>query len=91
MYTVEELTQDKELMEALSRADTPEAVMNAFKTKGFDLSLEEAAQVLDLAENNDELSEDDLSAVSGGFGSVFVGICVLAIVVGFARGIRCKK
>ena len=88
----EELMRDEALMAELSTADTPELVRTAFAKKGIDLTVEEAQKVLDnVDEANDELTEEALTNVSGG--SLIVGLCVLAFVIGVARSANqpCKE
>ena len=83
-----ELTKDSALLEELSKANTPEMIQAAFEKKGINLEVEEAQEILNRADSQDELSEDDLSNVAGGFAEIVGLICLLAFVVGFARSVN---
>ncbi len=54
--------EDKEFLEKLSKAKTPEEIIELFKTKGITLSLE---QVQEIAKRGEKLTEADLENISG--------------------------
>lgn len=60
---IDELFKDEPFVEKLATMETPEAVMELFKTKGVTLSLE---QIQKLIESSKTLSEEDLTKVGGG-------------------------
>lgn len=65
---LEKLSKDEEFMKKLGNAVDPEQLQKAFGEYGVQITLEEAAQVIENAKAlpDNELTEDDLDAVSGG-------------------------
>ena len=59
---LEEVSKDKELIEKLSKAETPEAVIALAKEIGFELTAED----LKSKETISEISDDELEDVAGG-------------------------
>lgn len=71
MDKLEEVKKDEAFMKMLGEQDTPEKIQAAFATKGIEFTLDEVkaivVAVVDQAENNGELNEENLNEVSGGF------------------------
>lgn len=86
----EEAKKDTEFMKMLGEQDTPEKIQAAFATKGIELSLDEVKElvvkVVDTSEENqEELNEDALDNVSGGFigMGIALGLTALGVAVGW--------
>jgi len=61
---LETVSEDKEFIEKLSKADSPEAVIALAKEKGFTLTAEDLTQEAPTG----ELTDDELDDVAGGAG-----------------------
>ncbi len=91
MKKLEELKKDSSFLEAVSQATTLEEVKELFEKEGVDVSLEELESICEANENG-ELSEEDLDNVDGGvLGGIVAGVGIILFIAGFARGLRCKK
>ena len=62
---IEELAKNEAFVKDFGAVKTPEDVKSVFSTYGVDVTLEEAAAIIDIA-NANELTEDALDNVSGG-------------------------
>ena len=77
-------------MEKLGNASGADEVQALLKSKGIELPKEGIEKVLAgeiTADANGELNEGVLENVAGG---IWTELCILAAVIGFARGIKCK-
>ena len=74
---IQELENDKEFSEKISRIDSISEAAAAFREKGFDISDEDFAKAAEkYNENGDELSDAQLEQVSGGC----IGFALLPLV-----------
>ena len=63
----EQLSQDKEFLESMAKADTREDIRRVFFSYGMELTHEEVDAFIDLAlQDNQELNENMLDEVAGG-------------------------
>lgn len=67
---------DKEFVAALERITTAEEAQKAFAAKGIEMTLDEVQQIGNLMAQQDELGEDDLDSVAGGF-AITTGYAVI--------------
>ncbi len=84
---IQQLLDDKQLMDAMAKVESPEDLVKVFAEKGATISLEDATTVFNNARDpeymenievgGDELDEDDLENVSGG--SITIGTAVVCI------------
>lgn len=65
---IEKLAENEAFVKELGAAHTPEEVKAVFSRYGVEMTLEEAAAIIEAAKTgaDGELSEDSLDAVSGG-------------------------
>lgn len=73
---VKDAFADKEFVAALAKITTAEDAQKAFADKGIELSLEEVQQIGDLMAQRDELGEDDLDSVAGGW-AITTGVALI--------------
>jgi predicted ribosomally synthesized peptide with nif11-like leader len=81
---VEELMKDKDFVEQMLSAETAEAAQALFASRGVEFTLEEITQIgagLKACISEDELSDADLNAVSGG-----IALATVASVVSIISG-----
>ncbi len=84
-----DLQYDQDFMRKLAESDDTNTVKELLASKGVEMTEDEIKQAFDLADK--ELSEEDLENVAGGLlPELYAGICILAFVIGVARGSRCK-
>ncbi len=76
-----ELLEDKEFVDALSKAETNERIIDLFRTKGVGLNLD---QVHKIVKQGETLNETDLANISGGITkkAVVGGIGVTTLLAG---------
>lgn len=76
-----ELLADKEFVDALSKAETNEQIIDLFKTRGVELTLN---QVQKIVRQGETLNETDLAKISGGINkkAVVGGIGVTTLLAG---------
>jgi predicted ribosomally synthesized peptide with nif11-like leader len=85
---IQEVFADKEFVEKLLAMDTPEEVQAAVKEKGLELTLEEIEatkkSIVNSLEKNDsdEVSDDQLEQVAGGFAITTALVIAGAITAG---------
>jgi predicted ribosomally synthesized peptide with nif11-like leader len=86
------LEADPSIVENLFGIENPEAVQALLKDQGIDFTLEEIeslrvalVKVLEKGET-DELSDDDLEEVAGGFAITIAGITAIAGLIGAVAG-----
>lgn len=66
---IDELLKDEAFVEQLTKTETPENVMDLFKTKGVNLSLEQVQKLIERGKKiNEEIADADLEKVGGGVG-----------------------
>lgn len=82
-----DLRNDQEFMAKLADTNDVAAVKELLASKGIEMTEEEISQALE--HTDAELSEEALENVAGGFAEIYAGICILAFVIGLARGSRC--
>jgi predicted ribosomally synthesized peptide with nif11-like leader len=81
---LKEIFADKEFVEEVLAMETAEEVQAAIKEKGVELTLEEIdqtrEQLVKIAENGEEVSDEELEQVAGGFAitACLIGIAVAA-------------
>ena len=77
---IKEVFSDGEYVNELLNSESWEAAQASLKEKNLDFSVEELKEIMNLAEKkeNEELSDDELEQVSGGFG--FIATVVVSIV-----------
>ena len=63
---MEKLDSDKTFLTQIARANSDEARLQLAQEAGFDFTAEEFASAMELP-GNDELSDDELEAVAGGY------------------------
>lgn len=83
-----DLQNDPAFMARLTDAGDIRAIKELLASRGIEMTDDEIDRALKLSDA--ELSEETLENVSGGFAELYVGICVLAFVIGIARGSRCR-
>ena len=78
---IKEIFNDEEFVKELLSLDAAEEIQALLKTKGIELDLDQIekakafiAKKLALVEAGDELSDDDLDEVSGGFAITTLGV-----------------
>ena len=77
---IQELENDKEFIEKISRIDSISEAAAAFREKGFDISDEDfAAAAEKYSDDQNELSDAQLEQVSGGS----IGLALLPIAIYF--------
>lgn len=77
---------NKELEEKINKAETLADVVNACAEHGFNVTEEQLEKAMDMAEK-EELSEEDLDDVSGGFFFAVVAACIASVgLSSFMRG-----
>lgn len=82
---IKELFSDETFVASILEMETPEEVQKALSERGLDLSLEEINTIQNsLSNEEEELSEDQLEEVAGGF-AVTTLVCGL-IIGGAAAG-----
>lgn len=73
---IEKAFADKEFVAALAKITTAEEAQKAFAAKGIEMTLDEVQQIGDMMGQKDELGEDDLDNVAGGF-AITTGYAVI--------------
>ena len=78
---IKEIFSDKEFVTELISLETPTDIQALLKTKGIDLDIDQiekakalVAKKLALAEAGEELGDDELDEVSGGFAITALGV-----------------
>jgi predicted ribosomally synthesized peptide with nif11-like leader len=85
---IKEVFSDKEFVESLLGLETPEEVQTALKGKDLDLSIEDIENIQKAltAQENSELSEEEMENVAGGFAITAGIISAVAGVIGATAG-----
>ena len=85
---IKEVFSDKEFVESLLGLETPEEVQTALKVKDLDLSIEDIENIQKAltAQENSELSEEEMENVAGGFAITAGIISAVAGVIGATAG-----
>lgn len=94
MTKLDELKNDSAFMDRVLEIETPDGLAALFAEKGIELSAEEAKYAYSVFQgvDEDEMTIDDLSNVSGGVPiTITAGALIVIALIGFARGARCKK
>lgn len=73
----ENLMQDREFCEKLENAENDDVIIQLFAEKGIDVTKEQLAEAREMASHGDELDEEMLDKVSGGFGVGFAMAAML--------------
>ena len=76
-----EAGQNSSLQERLQQVKTPEDVLQIAREQGYEISAEDMQLATQAANSSEELSEEDLEAVAGGFG---IGAVLGAVSTGLA-------
>ena len=81
MAKIEELVKNEEFVKKIAQVETDEEVRKLFKEEEIDLTDEELNEFVNgwnakIEDGDNELTEDSLSAVSGG--SVLAGLAIMA-------------
>ena len=89
---IEMLQQDQEFIQKLAHTADAKEVAALFAEKGIAVSEEEARLAMEQAkaDGEAELDASALDQVSGGSITVGASLCMLAFLIGYARGSRCK-
>lgn len=85
---IKEVFSDKEFVESLLGLETPEEVQAALKAKDLDLSIEEIESIQKAltAQESNELSEEEMENVAGGFAITAGIVSAIAGVVSATAG-----
>lgn len=67
----ENLMHDREFCEKLENAENDDVIIQLFAEKGIDVTKEQLAEAREMISRGDELDEEMLDKVSGGFGVGF--------------------
>ena len=96
---IKEIFSDKEFVTELISLETPTDIQALLKTKGIDLDIDQiekakalVAKKLALVEAGEELGDDELDEVSGGFAITALGVASAIIsVIGVASSVVITK
>lgn len=88
MKIIEELKTNTEFLEKLKAAENEAEISELFATKGLNVTADEIKAILD-GGTDDELDENDLENVSGGYG-IIVGVAIILFLAGVAKGASCN-
>ena len=82
---LKEIFADKDFTAKVLEMETPEEVQKAISNKGVDLTIEEIESVkqaiINQSEGNEELSDDQLENVAGGF-AISTAIAIAGVITG---------
>ena len=73
----ENLMHDREFCEKLENAENDDVIIQLFADKGIDVTKEQLAEARGMISRGDELDEEMLDKVSGGFGAGFAMAAML--------------
>lgn len=89
MNIFDSLKNDQEFLAKLAKAETNSQICEMFAGKGISITEEE---IRSIRENGvaDELNEDALDNVSGGYLGIAAGVAVILFLCGLAKGAKCR-
>ena len=89
MNIIESLKNDSEFLTQLAKAETNAQICDMFAEKGISITEEEIRLIRETG-GAEELSENDLDCVSGGYLGIAAGVAVILFLCGLAKGARCR-
>ncbi len=79
----ENLMRDREFCEKLENAENDDVIIQLFAEKGIDVTKEQLAEAREMVNHGDELDEEMLDKVSGGFGAVMASLLIISLYLVF--------
>ena len=75
----ENLMHDREFCEKLENAENDDVIIQLFADKGIDVTKEQLAEAREMISRGDELDEEMLDNVSGGFSAIMASLLIISL------------